>query len=128
MKSLILTVLFASTAAQAAQTYTYNCKSQKHGWAAQVSLNEQELTIPGDKSLQVYTNTGLFGGNGNLSETYAYVLDPKKSTGGNVSDGGKTYFVTPALLAGGRRLKDGTVGGYIFAQWEDNDYLKCSLK
>lgn len=129
MKSFILVALLAPQAVQAEEAYSYSCKSQNQAWTATVALTNKELIIPGYQDrVAVYTNKGLQSGNGSMSNKYAYVLNLRKSKGMSPSDKGKTYFVSPELLSGGKRLRDGSIGGFVFARWEDNDYLKCVLK
>jgi len=125
MGSLLVLIVFSAFNLAQAQTFQYNCHSQNQGWDANVVLNSKELKIPGYKgTLSVFENKGEKGGSGRLKNHLIYSFNKKKSIGLSGTSR-PTYYVDPVLLAGGKELGAGEVGGSIIADWQTNDYLRC---
>lgn len=129
----IICALVLSSSITHAQEFRYNCKSWGYLWTAIVTLDQQRLIVydhegSDKKGILVYENRGLKGGRGSMKDNLEYVLSREKSTATIYSTGGRTYYVPPYMLTGGKYIKGGVIGGYFFTDWEDQDYLKCVLE
>ena len=65
----------------------------------------------GNKGAVVFKNDGLKGGTGKMKDRLVFNADYKRSevTPGEITQ----YFLTPSLVSGGEKLRNGSMGGFM---------------
>lgn len=117
MKTIYTTVFFLLSTASFAQSFKYDCKLLTDIRVTEnIVVTAKKMTVLtevfGGKILKgVFDNTGVKGGNGKMKDRLSFVKNYQEST--ELNDEIAEFLLTPDMLTGGSRLRNGSMGGFV---------------